>query len=94
MSACKAIYCYFVNLVFFQSLTMMIDNKIEIDLLDVMLLLVKLLELLEASIDNFSIKNIIKRLIALELSIERYQTSCEVVDENARDKFVNMTLIE
>lgn len=72
----------------------MIDNKIEIDLLDVMLLLVKLLELLEASIDNFSIKNIIKRLIALELSIERYQTSCEVVDENARDKFVNMTLIE
>jgi len=51
---------------------MMINNKIEINLLDVMLLLVELLELLEASIDNFSIKNIIKQLIALELFIEQY----------------------
>jgi hypothetical protein len=50
----------------------MINNKIEINLLDVMLLLVELLELLEASIDNFSIKNIIKQLIALELFIEQY----------------------
>jgi len=73
---------------------MIIDNKIKIDLLDVMLLLVELLELLEASIDSFSIKNIIKRLIALELFIKRYQTSCEVVDENARDEFVNVTSIE
>jgi len=51
---------------------MIINNKIEINLLDVMLLLVELLELLEASIDNFSIKNIIKQLIALELFIEQY----------------------
>lgn len=72
---------------------MIIDDKIEINLLNVMLL-VETLKLLKLSIKNFSIENIIKRLIASKSFIERYRTSCEAINANAKNNYVNVISIE
>lgn len=58
------------------------------------MLSIKLLKLLEMSTNNFSIKDIIKQLIASKSSIKRYQVSCKATNKNARDNCVNVASIE